>query len=116
MTNSKSMTGKNGGRKLAASHGRARQKSGGEPQKEESHGQEENLRRASPHRHLLQTMRGLKRFASRDSYHWPTREQWSCCTITRWRFGLMPCVDVENHHAAAARRATTYEQSDPALW
>jgi hypothetical protein len=33
MAKSKSMTGKDGGRKLAAGHGRAKQKSGGEPQK-----------------------------------------------------------------------------------
>jgi hypothetical protein len=34
MAKSKSMTGKDGDRKLAAGHGRAKQKSGGEPQKE----------------------------------------------------------------------------------
>jgi hypothetical protein len=34
MATSKSMKGKDGGRKLAADHGRAKQKSGGEAQKE----------------------------------------------------------------------------------
>jgi hypothetical protein len=34
MAKSKSMTGKDGKRKLAADHGRAKKKSGGEPQKE----------------------------------------------------------------------------------
>jgi hypothetical protein len=34
MGKSKSMKGSDGGRKLAADHGRAKQKSGGEPQKE----------------------------------------------------------------------------------
>jgi hypothetical protein len=33
MAKSKSMKGSDGGRKLAADHGRAKQKSGGEPQK-----------------------------------------------------------------------------------
>jgi len=33
MAKSKSMTGSEGGRKLASDHGRAKQKSGGEPQK-----------------------------------------------------------------------------------
>ena len=32
MAKTKSMTGKDGGRKLAADHGRAKAKSGGEPQ------------------------------------------------------------------------------------
>jgi hypothetical protein len=37
MAKSKSMAGKDGGRKLATGHGRAKQKSGGEPQKKTRH-------------------------------------------------------------------------------
>jgi hypothetical protein len=36
MAKSKSMTGKDGGRKLAADHGRAKANSGGEPKKKET--------------------------------------------------------------------------------
>lgn len=37
MAKSKSMTGKDGERKLAADHGRAKHKGGGEPQKQDTH-------------------------------------------------------------------------------
>jgi hypothetical protein len=36
MAKSKSLTGKEGGRKLASGHGRAKAKSGGEPQKKDT--------------------------------------------------------------------------------
>lgn len=37
MAKSKSMEGKDGERKLAADHGRGKQKSGGEPKKKDTH-------------------------------------------------------------------------------
>jgi hypothetical protein len=43
----KSMTGKNGGRKLASNAGRGKQKSGGEPQKETKDPRKSRLRTGS---------------------------------------------------------------------